>query len=653
MGKLTGFLTILLLLIIVTTGGYFYFKSELTYLRLSVPNVTIKEDFKEDIVLEIFDNSNNLIYKRFYQHKKNIPVDYDISLLSYLIEYTLSEGKKFTDTYNVSLWKYLMMDQFDIDLYSLKGQVLNIIALDILKDSEIDGLYGDVLHWYTLDKIKHKYTNDQLTKIYLDNFEYGEKIYGIAAASDYYFSKEVTDLSLLELSYLISMRIIKVADSNSHQMLEKNARKSLRTVYESGLITRERYQKELSRAVVLNYEDEVINYDPGFTNYILKEIAKNPKIDVEDKSLKIHTSYNKSMTALVEQIFSDYMPKNDINKQAVLVIANKDTGTIEAAVGSRYSRSLTNRAFSLRRQPASIFKPIVYLTAFANGVSPTDRIVDRPYTFKAGRTMYKPRNYLSIFHGGILVRSGLVHSLNNATVKLAENTGLGKISKMAELLGMDGRVPAYHAMALGAIPMTPINAAEVFATIGNLGIKQKPQFIQSITYGGKVFDMKEKPHRVVDAASAYQTMYIMQSVTNSGTARGARLIPGTASKTGTTNNYKDAWTVILFGPYVAVAWIGYDDMRSMGDDHAGGKIVAPMLAKLQKKLYPTLQSFSLKKPSSIVLKRVNAYSGKVESSDRGNTYLEALKRSDVERETKLTIPVITAPTPPIPESSDN
>ena len=110
MGKLTGFLTILLLLIIVSTGGYFYFKSELNYLRLSVPNVTIKEDFKEDIVLEIFDNSNNLIYKRFYQHKKNIPIDYDISLLSYLIEYTLSEGKKFSDTYNVSLWKYLMMD---------------------------------------------------------------------------------------------------------------------------------------------------------------------------------------------------------------------------------------------------------------------------------------------------------------------------------------------------------------------------------------------------------------------------------------------------------------------------------------------------------------------------------------------------------------
>lgn len=623
---LTGILTILLLVIIVSIGGYFHLKSELVYLKLYTPNVSLANNNKKDIFLEIYDNQKNIIFKKFYQRSKVLPSDYDISLSSAIIEDALAEGKKFSETYNVSIWKYLVMNQFNVDIYSLKGQVLNLIASDLLKNNNITGLYGEVLRFYTLDKIKNKYTQDQLTKIYLDNFEYSNNIYGISAASTNYFSKNIEDISLLELSYLISMRLINRDDNiqNLHQSLVSSAKRSLKKLHESGKISNKTYDEEITKDIVLKIE-KYDNLDPAFSNEIIKTLNKDSRFKLGKKNIRAYTSYNQDMTKIVESVIRNYFRRNDHKKQAVVVIANKNTATIEAAVGSRLAKSDRNRAFYVKRQTGSVFKPIVYLTAFANDISPADRIVDRPYIFNTGGSVYRPRNYLSVFLGGTLVRNGLIHSLNNATVKLAENTGLEKVSSMAKTLGVDGFVPAYHSVALGALPMSALNVVQVFSTIANLGIKNTPQFLQAVEQEGKYYNLKKKSIRVVDAASAYQTLYIMQSVSRDGTARGARLLPGTASKTGTTNNYLDAWTVGIFGPYVIAIWVGHDDMTSMGPNGSGGRLAAPLLARLQKKLYPQLIRFKLQKPQAIALRRVNRYSGRTDNN-KYNTYIEAVKR---------------------------
>jgi len=629
MRVLTGILTILLLLIIVSIGGYFHLKSELVYLKLYTPNVSLASNNKKDIFLEIYDNKKNIIFKKFYQRSKILPPNYDISISSMIIEDALAEGKKFSETYNVSIWKYIVMNQFNVDIYSLKGQVLNLIASDLLKDNNVTGLYGEVLRFHTLDKIKHKYTEDQLTKIYLDNFEYSNNIYGIAAASINYFSKDIENISLLELSYLISMRLINNKNNvqDFHKVLETSAKRSLKKLYDSGKISTDIYEEEISKNITLKIE-KYDNLDPAFSKEIIKTLNKDPRFQLGEKNIRAYTSYNQSITKIVESVIRNYFRRNDKKKQTIIVIANKDTGTIEAAVGSRIPKSSRNRAFYVKRQTGSIFKPIVYLTAFANDVAPTDRIVDRPYRFNAGGSIYRPRNYLSVFLGGTLIRNGLTYSLNNATVKLAENTGLEKISKMAKILGADGIVPAYHSIALGALPMSAINIVQIFSTIANLGVKNTPKFLQAVEQEGTYYNLKEKPIRVVDAGSAYQTLYIMQAVSREGTARGARLFPGTASKTGTTNNYLDAWTVGIFGPYVIAVWIGHDDMTSMGSNGSGGRMAAPLLARIQKKLYPRLRRFGLKKPPAIALRRVNRYSGKYDNS-KYNTYIEAVKKYSI------------------------
>jgi penicillin-binding protein 1A len=206
-------------------------------------------------------------------------------------------------------------------------------------------------------------------------------------------------------------------------------------------------------------------------------------------------------------------------------------------------------------------------------------------------------------------------------------TGLPKVADTAKRLGMEYDVKPYLAMPLGIFPLTVQNVARVYSVIGNYGLRKDSGLILSITNtkGEPLFYAKRSPEQIVSPVSAYQVMRIMQDVPRIGTARGTGLIPGTAAKTGTTDDYKDAWMAAIAPPYAIVAWVGFDDHRSMGEKGTGGGLAAPVIAAFQKRMWPDRQKIDFNIPSGVVLKDVDYYSGVLpgDGCSSKRTYTEA------------------------------
>ena len=291
-----------------------------------------------------------------------------------------------------------------------------------------------------------------------------------------------------------------------------------------------------------------------------------------------------------------------------MAVVNFEDGTIEAMAATDKFRY---RTMQMKRQIGSTFKPMVYLTAFSNGFTPNELIVDKQYTYgNYGRT-YTPANFEDFYMGTIPLRKGLVFSLNNATIRLAKITGLKKVADTAENMGMEYDIKPYLSMPLGVFPLTALNLAKVYGTLGAYGVRKDTGFIMDVTKadGEPFFYGKKADERVVPESAAFQVLHIMRDVARIGTAKYSGLIKGSAAKTGTTDEYKDAWTASVFPPYAAVAWVGYDDNRSMGENGTGGGFAAPIIAAFQRRILNGEAKIDFQVPKGVVLKNVDTYRG--------------------------------------------
>lgn len=596
---------IITLIIFSLYGAYLYVVSEVEYLKTFVPEININTSKESEIKLVVYGDNGLEMYKEYFRRSKNIPDDYDMKKIIFLTDKIIKSKQPLPKNYGIERWKLFIIKNRGIDPFSLKGVVLNHYANNLLSENNLTGFKAELVRWFTLSKLNKIYDNNKLYRMYLDTPSFGENVYGLAAAAEYYFAKSIKEISILETAFLIAMvskeKLITPKDDFSY--LDKYARIALKSLYEEGLITLDEYNNEVSNVIkiVENKPFEVI--EPSYVAEVLNIIKKDDRFKIGEETIKIYTGYNKSATDIARRVVETSLKNKDKRLQMSFVLVNKDTKAVEVAIGSKIYDSKSNRAFTLKRQMASTFKPIVYIAAFEKGYKPNDRIVDKPYNFKVGRSTYSPRNYEDFFMGNIPLRYGLIYSLNNATVRLAEKAGLIRVRNMAVDIGMNNTVMPFHAMALGSFSTTALNVAQMYSTLGNFGVRSIPKLILRVEAGDKVYDMMEEPKVVFSNKTAMQVLKIMQDVVNRGTARGAKMLPGTAAKTGTSDNYRDAWTVALFGSYVAVCWVGYDDYTSMGEDSSGGRMAAPVISRFQRDFFPKGTTFSFTFPANNILNR--------------------------------------------------
>ncbi len=278
--------------------------------------------------------------------------------------------------------------------------------------------------------------------------------------------------------------------------------------------------------------------------------------------------------------------EQDTGAEGALVAIDNATGEIKAMVGGRdFNLSKFNRATQALRQVGSSFKPYVYTAVIDEGGSPDDTILDAPVTFETASGPYSPHNYDEKFEGTITLRRALAQSRNIPALKLADHIGIKTVIDYAHRFGITANIPAYLPVALGSAEITPIEQTSAFSVFPNDGVRVAPRYITKVTdYEGRILeedysDIKD----VVSSRTARIMTSMLREVVLHGTAAAAAKMPyPLAGKTGTTNDFTDAWFVGFSPSLTCGVWLGYDEKISLGDKETGARAALPIWMQFMK-----------------------------------------------------------------------
>ncbi|MCL5024786.1 MAG: PBP1A family penicillin-binding protein [Nitrospirae bacterium] len=281
--------------------------------------------------------------------------------------------------------------------------------------------------------------------------------------------------------------------------------------------------------------------------------------------------------------------EQDPEVEGALVALDPNSGFIRAMVGGYdFARSEFNRAAYAKRQPGSAFKPVIYAAAMDNGFTPASIINDERVTYKGGpKGDWTPENYDHIHYGPTRLRDALAYSRNVVTVKLVDAIGVDKVTDFARNIGIEEDFPHNLSIALGSVAVTPLELAESYSVFASGGMKMQPLAVKYVTDAhGRILESNQpEGKQVISPQTAFLITSMMEDVVNYGTGwRAKALGRPVAGKTGTTNDYRDAWFVGYLPDMISAVWVGFDDMRTLGSRETGATAASPIWVDFMRSL---------------------------------------------------------------------
>ena len=433
-------------------------------------------------------------------------------------------------------------------------------------------------------KIEHRHTKEEILEMYLNQIYFGRGVYGIQAASKYYFNKNVKDLDLNECAMLAGIPKSPNHYSPLNNLEEAQKRKAvvLHQMAKYGFISSSTAQKTAKQEIhLVQSAPKEVGDAYYFINYVKQTIIDKYGDDGLYKGgLKIYTTLDMDMQRAAEEAMKNLPEMNEANglkqPQGALVAIDPHSGYIKAMVGGR-GTDMFNRAALAERQPGSAFKPFVYAAALESGYTPDSIVADTPFT-KYG---WNPQNYDRSFYGSVPLSSVCAQSLNVATVRVADDIGIDKVIKYAQDMGISTLVlegernDVNLSTALGGITrgVTPLELTSAYCTFANKGIYAKgTPIVKVLDRDGNVLEEYPNPNnsrRVLKEETAANLDSMLQGVVSHGTGTRANIGGHVAGKTGTTSDYHDAWFVGYVPDLVVGVWIGTDDNQPMGSMTGG------------------------------------------------------------------------------------
>jgi penicillin-binding protein 1B len=444
--------------------------------------------------------------------------------------------------------------------------------------------------------LEQRLSKEQIFELYANQVYLGQRgsfaIYGFGEAASAYFNKDVSSLALPEAALLAGL----IRGPNLYSPFRSPARASdrrnyvLRRMLEVGMISAAEAEKASAASLGVTGGNGEGLQAPYFVDMVRDQLlAQFSERDLLSQSYRIYTTLDLDLqraasdavrAGLVEvdqevkkqRRRQDAPPPDPNQPQVALLALDPHTGEIKALVGGRnYGLSQLNHVLA-KRQPGSAFKPFVYAAALSSGVDSSQPLVtpvtvlnDEPTTFQYGDQTYEPENYKQEYHGLVTVRGALTHSLNVATVRLAEMVGYDKVRNLAVAAGINIDLLPTPALALGAYVATALEIAGAYTIFSNQGQYVQPTFILAVNdpSGLTLWRNAMVSRQVLDPRVAYLMVSLLESVINNGTAAGVRSrgfeLPA-AGKTGTSH---DGWFAGFTSNLLAVVWVGYDDDREL------------------------------------------------------------------------------------------
>ncbi|MCT7986242.1 penicillin-binding protein 1A [Laspinema sp. A4] len=433
---------------------------------------------------------------------------------------------------------------------------------------------------------------NEILEFYLNQVYWGHNLYGVETASQSYFNKPSSELTLAEAAMLAG--IIQAPEEYSpfvnYPLAKQRQAVVLGRMRALKWITAEEETKARQQPLLVGRITSFGQSNlPYVTDAVIQELTRRFGRDAVLKGgMRVQTTIDMNFQRMAEETVRRWHERlyyqglfySRTNGQVALVAVDPRTHFVKAMVGGvDFQSSQYNRAIQARRQTGSAFKPFVYYAAFASGQYGPDSIIqDSPVSYRDGDGYYSPQNYGGGFSGAVSIRKALEVSLNIPAIKLGQSVGLNKVIEICRSLGITSPMEPVISMPLGAIDMTPMEMAGAFATFASNGWHSDPTFIVQVTdsTGNILLDNTPKPKLVLDPWSVAALTNVLQGVISQGTGTGARLGRPAAGKTGTTSSQRDIWFVGYVPQLSAAVWVGNDDNRPLATGATGGGFVAPI-----------------------------------------------------------------------------
>jgi len=501
-------------------------------------------------------------------------------------------------------------------------------------------------------QIEQTYTKDEILTMYLNQIYFGKGAYGVQSAARTFFGKSVWDLGDAETTMLAGM--IQNPGRYSPFTNLENAYRRRATVLEAmvtmGNLTRDE-AAAIGQTEVVVVTPDVSRRDEGFAAYFIEEVRQELENrygaeGIYSQGLRVYTTlvprYQYWMEeatevhlvaeeALIKDcpltraqfdslVLAEQPPEKVDYLQAAALLQDVRTGAILAMMGGRsFTDYKWNIALQAPRQPGSIFKPFVYLSALQNGYTPATILMDTPFVYDTGVSLWRPKNFSGKFEGPVSVRYALSRSINTPTAKLFLDFGLSPVLTNAERLGITSELPHVAALFLGAGEVKLSEIVPAYATFANHGVWVKPHFITRVESAeGEILEEHHIEQReVLDPALAYMMVNLLQTTMTEGTAQSSyRLgfkVSG-AGKTGTTNECTNAWFCGFTPSYCAGVWVGFDNNFSMGSGRTGARMALPIWTGFMSKIAAEQGDEPFTRPATILTKTICCHSGMLATS---------------------------------------
>ncbi|HEY7289607.1 MAG TPA: PBP1A family penicillin-binding protein [Vicinamibacterales bacterium] len=493
-------------------------------------------------------------------------------------------------------------------------------------------------------------SKDEILEMYLNDIPLGQRgsfaIFGVAEASRLFFGKDVSNVTLAEAATIagVIQQPSALSPFNNPERCRERRNIVLQAMADSGFINQDaatRASKEPLAVVQRALEAEA----PYFVDYVGQTLADQyPKLTtVTNQALDVYTTLDLHLQRIAQDAVRDGLTKVDEllsrrkrkgKAEAALISIDPRTGEILAFVGGRsYNQSQYDRAILSRRQPGSVFKPFVYLSAFEQAlregrhdITPATITIDEPETFEFDDQEWTPENYEGKYDGPITYRQALAHSRNLGTIHVAQAAGYGHVADLWKSLGVGNPPKPYPSIALGVFEATPYEIATAYTIFPNDGTIRPLKHILRLTSGGKdvLRPPEPKTRQIARPETTFLVTNMMRSVLNEGTAAGARAAGFTldaAGKTGTTNDLRDAWFVGFTPDLLTVVWVGFDDNQPVG--LSGAQAALPIWTQYMKAALAGRSSVAFDVPEGIAFVNIDPLNGQLASPACPKTFSEA------------------------------
>ena len=618
--------------------------SGIRFLKKDLPSAHDLEAYQAPLVTRFYDLQDSLLAEFYIEKRMPVPLD---RVPKHLIDAVITmEDRKFYEHWGVNL-----LSVFRAVLSNLRarrvvrgGSTITqqlARALFLTQERSIVRKMREALLAMEVEKT---YSKDKILEMYLNQIYFGHGAYGIKSAAKTYFDTDIGDMTLAEAALLAGIIRSPAAYSPFSHPEEALRRRSivLEAMVGAGAVgRREAGQAKNSPLGVKRSIEGTTKVAAYFVEEVRKFIERKfgSRMLYRD-GVSVYTTLDIGLQRKAEEVLETWLGsfekankfKSTLEKneplpeslgfegtsylQAALVAIDPRTGYVQAMVGGRsFEDSKFNRATQAHRQPGSAFKPFLWTAAIDNQYTAADIVLDAPIIVPVKDSIYRPSNYDHKFLGPITLRKGLARSRNLVAIRLIQKIGAYTVAEYARSMGIRSRLAKVLSLALGSSSTTLLEIVSAYGVFANQGVRIEPTMVRRITgrQGEIIYEDVPYSVRVLSPQTAYIATSMLESVLNEGTGYAARsryhFVRRAAGKTGTTDNYTDAWFIGFTPDLVCGVWVGFDQMKRIAEGATGARVALPAWAEFMKAAQKGRPPLEFPKPEGITHARICTKSG--------------------------------------------